>query len=57
VLINLLPDFLDILAQSDPEAAYHRFMRTALAAYWSATSSIWIVRMLEVIAGALRGPQ
>jgi predicted Zn-dependent protease DUF2268 len=38
VLINLLPDFLDILSQSDPEAAYHRFLdahRPLLAAYWS----------------------
>jgi len=38
VLINLLPDFLDILAQSDPEAAYHRFLeahRPLLASYWS----------------------
>ena len=38
MLINLLPDFLDILAQADPEAAYHRFLeahRPLLAAYWS----------------------
>lgn len=38
MLINLLPDFLDILAQPDPEAAYHRFLeahRPILAAYWS----------------------
>ena len=38
MLINLLPDFLDILAQSDPEAAYHRFLeahRPLLASYWS----------------------
>jgi hypothetical protein len=38
VLINLLPDFLDILAQAVPEAAYHRFLdahRPLLAAYWS----------------------
>lgn len=38
MLINLLPDFLDILAQSDPEAAYHRFLdahRPLLEAYWS----------------------
>ena len=38
MLINFLPDFLDILAQSDPEAAYHRFLdahRPLLAAYWS----------------------
>ena len=38
MLINFLPDFLDILAQSDPEAAYHRFLdahRPLLAAYWN----------------------
>jgi hypothetical protein len=38
VLINLLPEFLDILAQPDPEAAYHRFLdthRSLLAAYWN----------------------
>jgi hypothetical protein len=38
VLINLLPDFLNLFAQSDPEAAYHRFLdahRPLLAAYWN----------------------
>lgn len=38
MLINLLPDFLDILAQSDPETAYHRFLEShhpLLAAYWN----------------------
>lgn len=38
MLINLLPDFLDILAQSDPEAAYFRFLeahRPILASYWN----------------------
>jgi hypothetical protein len=38
VLINLVPDFLDILAQPDPEAAYHRFLdahRPLLASYWN----------------------
>jgi hypothetical protein len=38
VLINLLPDFLDILAQPNPEAAYYRFLeahRPLLASYWS----------------------
>ena len=38
MLINLLPDFLDILAQSDREAAYRRFLdahRPLLAAYWN----------------------
>lgn len=38
MLINLLPEFLDILSHSDPEAAYHRFLdahRPLLAAYWS----------------------
>lgn len=38
MLINLLPDFLDILSQSDPEAAYFRFLdthRVLLSAYWN----------------------
>lgn len=38
MLINFLPDFLDILAQPDPEAAYYRFLdahRPLLEAYWS----------------------
>ena len=38
MLINFLPDFLDILAQPAPEAAYHRFLdahRPLLASYWS----------------------
>ena len=38
MLINFLPDFLDILAQPDPEAAYYRFLdahRPLLAAYWN----------------------
>ena len=38
MLINFLPDFLDIFAQTDPEAAYYRFLdahRPLLAAYWS----------------------
>lgn len=38
MLINFLPDFLDIFAQSDPEAAYHRFLdahRPLLTAYWN----------------------
>lgn len=38
MLINLLPDFLDILSQPDPEAAYHRFLeahRPLLGSYWS----------------------
>ncbi|HSE51214.1 MAG TPA: hypothetical protein VLB00_03445, partial [Gemmatimonadales bacterium] len=38
MLINFLPDFLDILAQPDPEAAYYRFLdahRPLLASYWS----------------------
>ena len=58
VLINLLPDFLDILAQSDPEAAYHRFLdahRPLLAAYWSNyVLDLDSPHALEVIAGALR---
>ena len=38
MLINLLPDFLDILASSDREAAYHQYLdahRAVLSAYWS----------------------
>ena len=38
MLINLLPDFLDILAHPDPEAAYFRFLdahRPLLSAYWN----------------------
>lgn len=38
MLINFLPDFLDILAQRDPEAAYYRFLdahRSLLGSYWS----------------------
>lgn len=38
MLINLLPDFLDILTQPDREAAYFRFLdahRPLLAAYWN----------------------
>lgn len=38
MLINLLPDFLDILKQSDPQAAYLRYLerhRSWLAAYWN----------------------
>ena len=38
MLINLLPDFLDIIASSNREAAYHRYLdahRSVLSAYWS----------------------
>lgn len=38
MLINLLPEFLEILVQPDPEAAYYRFLdahRPLLAAYWN----------------------
>jgi hypothetical protein len=38
VLINLLPEFLEILKHSDPQAAYHRYLerhRPLLAAYWN----------------------
>ena len=38
MLINLLPEFLDILASSNREAAYHRYLdahRPVLSAYWS----------------------
>jgi hypothetical protein len=38
VLINLIPEFLEILASDDREAAYHRYLdrhRPILSAYWS----------------------
>jgi len=38
VLINLLPDFIEILASSNREAAYHRYFeahRAILSAYWN----------------------
>lgn len=38
MLINLIPEFLEILASDDREAAYHRYLnnhRPILAAYWS----------------------
>jgi len=38
VLINLIPEFLDILASDDREAAYHRYLqshRDVLSSYWS----------------------
>jgi hypothetical protein len=58
VLINLLPDFLDILAQSDPEAAYHRFLdahRPLLSAYWSNyVLDLDGPHAAEVIAAAVR---
>jgi hypothetical protein len=58
VLIDLLPDFLDILAQSDPEAAYHRFLdahRPLLAAYWSNyVLDLDSPHATEVIASAMR---
>jgi len=58
VLINLLPDFLDILSQPDPEAAYHRFLdahRPLLAAYWNNyVLDLESPYAVEVIAGALR---
>ena len=58
MLINLLPDFLDLLAQSDPEAAFLRFLdahRPLLAAYWSNyVLDLDSPHALEVIAGALR---
>lgn len=57
MLINLLPDFLDILAQSDPEAAYHRFLdahRPLLAAYWSNyVLDLDSPHALEIIAGTV----
>ena len=58
MLINLLPDFLDILSQPDPEAAYHRFLdahRPLLAAYWNNyVLDLESPYAVEVIAGALR---
>jgi hypothetical protein len=58
VLIDLLPDFLDILSQSDPEAAYHRFLeahRPLLAAYWSNyVLDLDSPHAAEVIAAAVR---
>ena len=58
MLINLIPDFLDILAQPDPEAAYHRFLdahRPLLAAYWSNyVLDLDSPHALEVITAALR---
>lgn len=38
MLINLIPEFLEILAADDREAAYHRYLdrhRPVLSAYWS----------------------
>jgi len=38
VLINLIPEFLDVLASADREAAYHRYLqshRDVLSSYWS----------------------
>jgi len=58
VLINLLPDFLEILSQSDPEAAYHRFLdahRPLLTAYWSNyVLDLESPHAAEVIAAAVR---
>jgi Predicted Zn-dependent protease (DUF2268) len=58
VLINLLPDFLDILDQHDPEAAYHRFLdahRPLLAPYWSNyVLDLESPHAAEVIAAAIR---
>jgi hypothetical protein len=58
VLINLLPEFLDILAQPDPEAAYHRFLdthRPLLTAYWNNyVLDLDSPQAAPVIAAALR---
>lgn len=38
MLINLIPEFLDVLASTDREAAYHHYLethRSILSAYWS----------------------
>ncbi|MCL4866482.1 MAG: hypothetical protein KJZ47_11345 [Gemmatimonadales bacterium] len=38
MLINLIPEFLDVLASADREAAYHRYLqshRDVLSSYWS----------------------
>ena len=58
VLINLLPDFLDILDQSDPEAAYFRFLdthRPLLSAYWSNyVLDLDSPHVAELVAAAVR---
>ena len=58
MLINLLPDFLNILAQSDPEAAYHRLLeahRPLLAAYWNNyVLDLDSPHAVEVIAATVR---
>lgn len=58
MLINLLPDFLDVLARSDREAAFYRLLeahRPLLGAYWSNyVLDLESPHAAEVIAAALR---
>ncbi len=58
MLINLLPDFLDILASSNREAAYYRYLeshRAILSAYWgNYVLDLESPHAAEVIATTLR---
>ena len=58
MLINLLPDFLDILASSNREAAYYRYLeshRAVLSAYWgNYVLDLESPHAAEVIATTLR---
>ena len=58
MLINLLPDFLDILASSNREAAYYRYLeshRAILSAYWgNYVLELESPHAAEVIATTLR---
>jgi hypothetical protein len=58
VLFNLLPEFLEILAAPNREAAYHRYLeahRAVLGAYWSNyVLDLESPHAAEVIASALR---
>ena len=58
MLINLLPDFLDILASSNREAAYNRYLeshRAILSAYWgNYVLELESPHAAEVIATTLR---
>lgn len=58
MLINLIPEFLEILAADDREAAYHRYLdahRAILGAYWSNyVLDLDSPRAGQVIADAVR---
>ena len=58
MLIDLLPEFLDILKHPDPEAAYFRYLErhhAVLAAYWNNyVLDLESPHAAEVIAAALR---